>query len=112
MNCVHADGNPYDHKCYYEEVLSEQLAALTAERDALQAENERLKLELQCVVERMAIIGEQENEEIKKLEERLTRATILLDIATSGNVSVEDAEDISDFLAEEEDNGIGEDSDN
>jgi len=42
-------------------------AQYLAERDALQAENERLKIELQCVVERMAAIEAHENEEIERL---------------------------------------------
>jgi len=38
MDCVHADGNPSDDVCYYEETLRRELAALTAERDALKAD--------------------------------------------------------------------------
>ena len=53
--------------------LLQENAALTAERDALKKENERLRIELLCVVERMAIIEAHENEELQALKDENAR---------------------------------------
>ena len=64
-------------------ILQREIGLRHEIEDALQEENERLRIELQCVVERMAIIEAHENEELQALQAENEQLRRLLELAES-----------------------------
>ena len=75
-----------------------ELIYVRQERDALKAENERLRIELLCVVERMAIIEKEEDEELQALKAENARYWMFLERAENREVAFRKSQEKAEYL--------------